>query len=531
MLETSNDTPLPQEVIENPSPSEVIEDEGIPLDDLITDILGEDEVAATKVVKEEEKKAPSVDDLPVHNVKVEESPFRASEGKSKASVSLPSDTYKASEHVLTSLPSIQVTDNDEWASTLSDGHLNEVFNGTGYSRFAQPDGQFTNLLRTPGNLSLNGAYAGQARNSNNELTGERALLGVMNYMKLGNIYMAPLWNSGFWIWVKPPTEGALIDLMALLRTEKVRVGRATYGLAYSAITGVTMKYVVEFVKAHIYSTSINNKEIAIESIDKYISINDLDALLLSIICSMHPTGFDYKRSCVVDPVVCNHLATGIIDPNKILFVNRRALSEQMLGHMSNRKSNSMSLKEVENYQRQLGSRNVRVMDYVTHGDRRISFELKTPTIEKSIQSTDAWVADVETTADRILSKDATDRQRTLLIEQHAKATTMRQYSNYVDNIVYGENTRIEDNESIRKVLNALSADDNLSREFNKNVTEIINASTIASVGIPTFNCEGCGKEAHSRKGHGVDYENLIPLDILSIFFDLARVKMDIVNRR
>lgn len=518
----------------NPEPEVIVtasaqvdnEQDFISLDD-IGDMPGEDELAgATATLKDE-----AVSGIPEQFVSVDANPFSEGEIKGRGKIALPSDTFAAVEEVINNLPSVEVADNDEWTQTLRDGYENEVFQGTGYSRFAQPDGLFTNVLKTEGGLSLTGVYAGASKNSGQVLTGERAVLSMMNYMRVGNIFMAPLWNSGFWVSIKPPTESELIDLMHLLRSEKVRTGRATYGLAYSSLTGVTAKYVIEFIKAHIYSTSINAKEIDIGSIEKHIVANDLDSLILAIICSMYPNGFNYSRSCVADPVTCNETVSGIIDPSKLLYVNRRALNDVQLSHMANRRSNSMTLKDVETYQKSLATRNIRVLNYTPDNERSIRFELKTPTLERYVLATDSWITDIELTADRVLSKDSTDTERDILITRHSKSTTMRQYTHYVDNIVYGDNTQVRDQKSLERVLNSLSADDELSKVFNEKVTELINTSTIASVGIPTYDCPSCKRPVRSRQDRPEEYQNLIPLDLLSVFFDLVREKMVLINRR
>lgn len=501
-----------------------------PLDDAAVELQGTDEVA-----KKAEPK-PDVEDtakvLPTQNVGDIADPFRDGKHKGQGSVPLPSDTYQATSDMIDNLPSVDVIDSAEWADTLRNGTENEVHEGTGYSRFAQPDGMFTNIMKTEGGLTMTGVYAGTSKNSNATVTGERALLGMMNYMKVGNIYLAPLWNSGFWVSVKPPSEGSLVDLMHLLRAEKVRLGRATNGLSYSSTTGVTAKYVIEFVKAHIYSTSINSKEVSIGEIEKYISVNDLDSLLLAIISSMYPNGFNYSRSCVADPVACNHLVEGIIDPSKLLYVNRRALTDSMIGHMTNRRSNSMSLKDVLSYQSQLAARNIRMIEHTVNEDGdKVSLELKTPDIGRYILSTDSWITDIETTADRVLSKEATDAERAQLIDRHSKATTMRQFTHYVERITYGDNTQVVDRSSIQAVMNGMSSDDDLSAALNAGVTELINSSTVAVVGIPTYKCPACKKPVRSREGHPEEYQNVIPLDLLSIFFDLAREKMARINRR
>ena len=463
-------------------------------------------------------------DLPHQNVSIDLNPIREGTHKGETPISIASDTFPAVDQAIFDMPAVNLDGQQKWSENIEEGVQTEVYNGTGYERFAQPDGLFTNLVKTDQGLALNGVYAATQKTSNNTLTGERAVLAVMNHMKVGNIYMSPLWNSGFWISVKPPTESALIDLMHIIRSDKVRIGRATYGMVYSAISSVTSKHVIDFIKAHIYTTSINSKEFALEDIDKYISMNDLDSVILAIISAMYPSGFNFSRSCVADPLVCNHVTEAILDPDKLLYVNRRALTDSMLGHMSHRRPNSMSMKDVESYQTQLASRNIRSMTYTSDG-RSIHFELKSPNLRRYAESSGSWISDIEITVDRILQKEATDQTRDTLIKDHARATAMRQYSHYVDSITFGDNNVIQDTESIFKVLSALSADNSLAEDFNKNVVSLINSSSIANTGIPTFNCPNCEKPVLSRANKDPAYRNLIPLDLLSIFFSLVRVKM------
>ena len=108
---------------------------------------------------------------------------------------------------------------------------------------------------------------------------------------------------------------------------------------------------------------------------------------------------------------------------------------------------------------------------------------------------------------------------------------MRQYSHYVDSISFGDNNVVQDFESICKVLSALSTDNILSSEFNKNVNNLINFSSIAATAIPTFACPSCKKPAASRSKEDPAYVNVIPLDMISIFFALVRVKMAKIAQR
>lgn len=501
-------------------------------DNLIDVVLPDDALEEPKVTVAQEPIVKKDINFPHQNVEIAQEAIKEAQKPHEDGdyISLPSDTFQAVEDVVSNAPSVEVGDSDEWVANIQDALSTEIYNGTGYPRFAQEGGLFTNLVKNEQNVKLNGSYALSLAKENSAVTGERAVLSIMNYMKIGNVFVAPLWNSGFWVSVKPPTESAVIDLMHIIRSDKVRIGRATYGLSLSSTTGIVAKHVVSFIKEHIYSTSINPKEFDISNIEKYIHLNDLDALILAIVSSMYPDGFNFNRSCVADPLTCNHVSSGIVAPDKIHYVNRRIITEQMMGHMSNRKGSNMSLKDVETYQKQLASRNSRTMVYERDG-RKIEFDLKTPTLDRYIESTDMWVSEIENIADKLLSKDSDDRDRQIMINNHAKATTMRQYSHYVEAIRYGNNNVIMDFPSITRVLNTLSSDDDLSRDFNKNITELINRSTIAATGIPTFDCPNCKKPVYSRKDEDTDYANLIPLDLLSIFFDLVRVKMGKIAQR
>ena len=361
---------------------------------------------------------------------------------------------------------------------------------------------------------LQGVTPTLKKNEGEELTGSKAILAVVSGLGLGSMYQVPLWHSGFWITLKPPSEGEVVELFRLLDASVISLGRMTGGLIYSNLSVITAKHVVEFIMEHIHSTTIDNWKN--EDLYELIKVQDLFPLISGIAATMYTKGFTYKRACVVGPDKCNHVVKGRVDIRKLLFVNRSVLTDDQKNHMSFKRPKSVTVDDVKLYQRSLS--NISGVRRKMDGDVDFEIELKSPSIKDYIEEGERWVEHIVSLVDDALTEEDKDK-REEMINLHAESTLLRQYSQWIESLSIDGSIIIERN-TLDVSLAAATGDNKIRKWITDMVLDYINTSTIAMIGVPAYDCPVCNTD-QSDENAPEGFKTLIPLDTLSLFFFLV----------
>lgn len=450
----------------------------------------------------------------------------------EVTVAMPSDTAVRVSEKLEATPNIDLTDNPhsrKWANVISDGLRYTTFAGVLNDTFLQPNAQFKQYLDYNGQR-----YQAQAPRTkaveNEHLKGESAVLRVIKQLGLGTTFQVPLWHSGFWVTLKPPTDAEIIELNRYLIAEKIRMGRHTYGLIYSNTLVYTIDALADFIIAHVYNTTVKNEELPLTELKKHISVQDLFTLVWGFACTMYPRGFQYQRACLNDPEKCTHVLEERLNLSKLLWVNNRALNDWQKAHMASRQPFQKDLASVKRYRDELLSLKPRqvVIEKDTTG-AQIRFNLRSPMLADYIEEGQRWIGALTDRLNRSVTDTDDVNERNLIIQRFAQATSMRQYVHWIDSIELDTNV-IDDRETIEQTLDMISADDTIRDEFIEAVVKYINDSTIALVGIPTYNCPKCDLE---QKGATINeaFTNVIALDTVQLFFDLTTQRIQRLAQR
>jgi len=371
-------------------------------------------------------------------------------------------------------------------------------------------------------------------NTNQVLTGERAVLQILTHVGSGSIFQVPLWHTGIWLTLKPPMESELVELNRILVAQKIELGRYTYGLAFSNSIVYTIEHLVDFALRHVYDTSIKLDVSNTRALKDLIVTQDIPTLLWGLACAMYPKGFQYRRACMEDPATCNHIVEEVINLRKLLWVDRTALTDWQRSHMSSWRSASMEMETINRYRSEMLSLNDFTIRLYENTDREMRIVLKSPTVSDYIDSGYRWIGGIVELVEKTLAAQSRSDERTKLITQHGQATAMRQYTHWIRAIQivsHDEVVRsIEDREAIEKVCDALSGDDAVRNTFLTKVAEYINQSTHAVIGIPTYDCPACKtpQESSLVLPH---HRNVIPLDVNQTFFALLTQRMARIAQR
>lgn len=437
-------------------------------------------------------------------------------------ICLPSDFIENIEANITDSDKINLEDSEdkkEWARALRDSLDHIVSNKVFQSALIDVMNDFTNKF-TYGNSELGNKTP---KLSSSNATGEKAVIVAAQELGLGTLKNIPLFNSGFHLILKPYTNIELVELNIKISENKISLGSQTKGLVYSSTTYYAIECVIEFIKNHIYNSSLKLE--SGEDYMDYIASQDIADLIWGILLVSNPSGFNYKRACTVDPANCNIVESGILKLSEAQYINRNALNEAQKIAMSRIDNRSKTKEEVLRYQKELVCMSEKRVPLIESKQLKVNVILKAPTVNEYINSSRTWVMQISDKINQIFSTSSeNDRDRFIL--DAGKSTSIRQYCHYIsqiEEIRYDGDEEvvkiISDRETIEKYISFIGDNVEVLNKFFDAVTDYISKSTVTVIGIPVYNCSACEKpQTQETSVYDPVFSEIIPVDMLTYFF-------------
>lgn len=358
-----------------------------------------------------------------------------------------------------------------------------------------------------------------------ELKGEVAILKLAKHLGIGNVVSIPLPHSGIWVTIKPPTEKELIDFYNSAFSEKIMLGRLTSGLTLTNFSVYVNNKLFDFILDHIQS--LNYSDMNIKDLGKYMLIHDFPILAWGFVCSIYPNGFNYQRACTNIEEKCDYISKGIINPFKLLWVDNLSLTEKQKNILYESRPNKFNMNDYNSYI--LDHKKVRSSLHET--SKNIKLKYKIPVFNDYVDEGLSWINKINNIIDSVVVERAEDeeREKQLRLVQLLKSSVLRQFSHFVESIEFDDNF-ISDRDTICQVLELLSSDDDLRKDITDSILLFKENTTLAMIGIPTFNCPKCNKE---QKNDTKDsrFVDVIPLDTMNLFFTLIILKLRKIMER
>lgn len=437
-------------------------------------------------------------------------------------LALPTSNLDTVKNVLNDAPNVRLDDNKqgrEWSEALNDSldalYLRDSFDKT----VNRNDSEFVQAIDSE-KMPLCAGIPNLRYNVGEKVAGERAVLRIRSLVGLGTILQIPLWHSGFWVTIKAPSEGALLELQRRLIEEKINLGRNTHGLAFANTSVYVAGWLMDFVIQHIYDTTIKATDIDLR---KMIKALDIPSIVWGLACSIWPNGFQYTRACSVDPEKCNHVVKEKINLGKLLWVDRKALTAWQISHMTNRGGSTMSIESIERYCSEFTIGRGRTIKV----NENVSINLKVPNIDEYINSGYKWVNNIVNMIDGSLTEQPTDAARNHYINELGKSTNMRQYVHWIESIDAAGNI-VDDVETIEQIVDTFSSIDEVRIEYFNDILKFIDDSTMAVIAIPTYTCPSCQEEQPATLPR---FTHLLNIDVISCFFILLVQKLRKIHSR
>lgn len=353
---------------------------------------------------------------------------------------------------------------------------------------------------------------GTGKDSGAELSGDLAAIRTRMELGLGTATMVPLWHSGFWVTLRAPSAAARLELQQRINEEIVELGRMSSGLLFSNTSVYRKSYLVDFALAHVSTANVRYTA-PLELKDKILT-TDIPMLLWGLLTTLYPHGYPHHQPCINDPSKCQHVVHQMIDINKICFTDVQRLTEAQKKHMSTR-ADRKDDEAIERYRNDHAYINKGLFKLATpYGF--IKMQLKIPTVTEYVTAGFEWVDGIVNTVQEAFGSKLQGEARNSYIIDQGKMLSMGEYSQYVKQIGFSDESYISDPETIRSTLGELSGDPEMTAQFFQAVLKYIEEATVATIALPRYNCPVCGTPSVSPEEAIHPY--LAPIDVENLFF-------------
>ena len=353
------------------------------------------------------------------------------------------------------------------------------------------------------------------------------LMELQEGIGLGKMTKIILWNSGIWITIRPPQNEDIINLYTKLTRELEYIAEDTTMFGFSNISSIFYKVAWEYVLDHIVDTSLNVNP---KHLSKYISILDMDTVLLGVLSQIFYNGFTTTLLCKNNYVMedgkpkCNYSYDVTLDLAKLLWVDTSKLDTEMMTILAKRGPKTQDINDIKAYQKKIKPTDNTSIITLKNG-KTLELTLTIPNILDSFNSSEIFMTEIKKNINKMLSsipeedRENVDALKVKFLNMANKTLFLGIYSHYVEKMKLG-NFETDNRATILEALKTLSSD---VEDVNNVITKINNYMTnnsLTTIAIPDFICPECGA---SQSDEPV-FEHLVPINMVNYFFTLSKLR-------
>ena len=368
------------------------------------------------------------------------------------------------------------------------------------------------------------------------LSGDSAIAKISSILGVGEIIQIPLYHSGFWITLKPILDTELINLEMQIASSQIELGRTTNNLIYSNYAVVYVRIIVDFIISKIQSQTISLDED--DDIRDFILIQDLYIIATGLLYSMYPNGYSLVRPCVNSLEVdenntpkCDFILSAKLNFRWLIHTNFDALTKEHKEHMANRSPNSVTKLATIEYINTLNINKPKTYTYDINGDK-IEVELISPMLSTYITDGELWVNSVIENTRSLFTDTTSIEEKNRIVNETANSVILNIYNTYISKISFSDGSYIKDKDGMNDIIGILSSDEGVFNKIINDITAYIDTNVIAIAGLPDFTCPKCKLESQNANSVvAKDFVDIIPLNLLQIFFVLSARRVDKARMR
>jgi hypothetical protein len=415
-----------------------------------------------------------------------------------------------------------------WLEIMDDATRFTTTLDSGVTAMNRPGSTYTQVPTINNQRLTPGLFKTRSR-SNQELNSREAMYYAMTALKVGIPATVPLWSSGWWVSFRPATEDEWVALEDMLTNDKSVGLRSINGLALSNTSTLTLETILNFVIGHIIETNIRFDGEKAPNYRKLLQAPDIDAFLCGFMAACYPNGYPITRKCSAKIKECFATLDERVLLARLLVVDTDRVPETHLAHMARNTTGQVTEKEIEEYVASLPSNQSFEYNILDTPETSIRIKMGVPSADDTINSGNRWNAMLGDLVTNIVNEKADERRRASLFERQARSTKLREYSHWIKEIHLDTNV-VRGTEVIEKVLEIITANDEARQAMYSKIEEFIEHSRVAIVALPNYACPSCGGVQNTSL-HGENIHPCIPLNVMSVFFHLAQLRVfEIMNR-
>lgn len=340
------------------------------------------------------------------------------------------------------------------------------------------------------------------------LSGDAALATVIARTK--GVFRIPLYNSGFWVSIKPPTLSELDAFVREVDVEFKELGRIL-GAHYHLIFGIFIKQkLVDLLCNNIINSNFDNFKNR-NALMNAISLNDYETIAWAFCSMMYPDGINIGLYCT-NPSCRNKDSSQYIDLAKCNYLNHDIFNSEAATWMLEGFNPKVvrTAKDIEKYKVSI----LKATKVVTDSNGDNSYTLEVPSLERYFSiGTELlsyivnMVHGIKNTNNEQLSSQISYNIYKMLTPWVAKLTMLdKGVTQFITtdtkaimeslDIGYGENSHIWEE-----------------------VEEFIKETKVSYFGSTTLKCPVCGKVPNFTK------DKMFLLDMEQLFFGLSCLQL------
>lgn len=338
------------------------------------------------------------------------------------------------------------------------------------------------------------------------LSGATARAAVISRMK--GLYRVHLYNSGFWLDLRPP---ALIDIdgwMHEVDDEFKELGRVIGGHSYAVMDIYLKQKFFSILPTLVQRSNFEGFDDP-DKLVSNISFHDYDTLLWAFCCMMYKEGIGAGVYCTNPD--CTYIdGEQYVDLRNLCYINTDLFNERAMKWMLDGMAPGSAVKteqDLKQYRQEiLGFRK-----NVKTEDNMIAYTLEVPTMKAFI---DDGVSLVSKLGKLVNGKQDINSD---IVSNHLTYHSYKMLAPWIlDLSMYDENGalvyRIEDREAIYESLDVETFN---SSNLYSELVEFVKQTKLTIYSSTTLKCPRCGKKAALNK------DNLLALDMQYLFFGLS----------
>ena len=339
-----------------------------------------------------------------------------------------------------------------------------------------------------------------------KLSGATARAAVVSRMK--GMYRVQLYNSGFWLDLRPPTLIDIDSWMQSVDTEFKELGRVLGGHAHAVIDVYIKQKFFDILPSLIQRSNFEEYN-DVNKLVNNISYHDYDTLLWAMCCMMYKDGIGAGIYCTNPD--CRYVDDHqYIDLRNICFLNTEIFNPAAMEWMTRgAQAGSKLLTESDllQYREQILNFN----KTLKYDNGQTVYMLKVPVIKEFIDESASLISQMERllNGNHDITTDIVSNQLTYhlykMLNPWIKTLLL---CNEKGDVQY----QISDRAAI---FDSLDIDQLESTTIYDDITSFIRDTKISYYSSTTLKCPKCGKVAD------LQHDNMFPLDMQYLFFGLS----------